>query len=250
MNFDFMDELTFTMRDKVRPGQMNWITPPNCLTSLEIYTPDSHIYDSHSCVLNLPEIECLHIERLEMKDLVIGCPRLSKVTLQDCWIDECLLLPVSLEELFIRRECVIHGAFPLSNLCGLTRLHCHLSLGCGLSADDLYGILPSMSRLQTLELDLFEWGLPRLLPGSLRAVRYTLWAGWEPRDMQHVANTCQLPELQELMLLGRHKWAPHDLRSIKEIKERSKPKITMKDNLTEADIIVMERAFTHSSGSL
>ncbi len=247
MCFDFMQELTFTMHS--RPTQMASITCLDCLTSLEIYTPDCHIHDSHSCVLNLPGLECLYIQRLVMKDLVIGCPRLCKVTLEDCWIQERLFLPASLKECFFRRECVLRGMFPLGNQCGLTRLHCHLPLGCRMSADALYGVLPCMSELRTLELDIFECGLPGLLPGSLRAIRYTVWARWEPRNIQHVADACQLPELQEFMLLGRHKWAPHDMRSIQEIKGKSKSKIIMKDNLTEADIVVMERAFTHSSGS-
>ena len=232
------------MRCEIRPMQMARITCLNSLTSLEIYTPDSHIFDSHLCVVNLPELECLHIERLVIKDLVIGCRQLSRFTLKDCWIEERLLLPASLEELSFRRECILRGPVPLSNLIGLTRLHFHLSLDCKMSAGSLYGILPCMLKLRTLELDIFECGIPCQLPASLRAIRCTLWAGWDPGNIQHVANTCQLPELQVFMLLGCHKWAPHDLALMKEIKEQSRPKVIIKDSLTEADIIVMEKDLT------
>ena len=153
-----------------------------------------------SYTVSLPGLKSLHAAQIKAIDLTLLCPGLRSLTMEDSSISGNLSLPAFLEELSIRGRLQMDRAFPVSSLLGLTSLLCDVPRG--MTQELLFGALPSMTALRNLDLILMNGQLPSLLPGSLRAIKYILMSGDKvsPRELQHFAGACQLPELQELML--------------------------------------------------
>ena len=174
------------------------------------------------------------------KDLTLDCPRLRSLTLEHGCVHGRLSLQASLENYaFINETCLdVHEAFPLSNLLGLTRLHCQLP--GKMSQETFFGILPTMSALKTL--DLFSWDhrLPPRIPAGLQAFKYVLPLRHQPslcqEELQHFADACQSPEVHNAHLLKYWKWKQDEISALERIKEESKAKVFLADNLMEYDV--------------
>ncbi len=166
------------------------------------------------------------------------------LTMEDSRISGSLSLLASLEELCIRGHLLMDGAFPVSSLLGLTSLLCDVR--SSVTQELLYGALPTMTALRNLDLILLDGQLPALLPGSLRAIRYILMSGDKvsPRDLQHFAGACQLPEVQSVCLYNYFKWSPGDLQLLKNLDVKSSAKILVMDNWKDGSSVIFGDVFS------
>ena len=186
--------------------------------------PQSHTFD-------FPELETLILTSLRVTDVTLACPRLCSLTLTRCNIHGQLSLQAPLEHLCCE-GCTtlgIHEAFPVSNLLGLTCLQIHMP--CCMSRDELYGILPCMSKLKALDILFRESGLPWPLPASLQAIRYYFAAlsdvQWDSEDFEHILQACQLPELQSISLVNWHKFKSTEMAALKQLTEKGGDKLSV-----------------------
>lgn len=190
--------------------------------------------ESRSYIIDLPGLKSLSLTSLDVIDVTLVCPSLRSLTLTRCDIRGRLSLQASLEHVCCEGCSTfgIHEGFPVSNLLGLTCLQIHMP--CCMNRDELYSILPRMSKLRALDMLFRESGLPWPLPASLKAIRYYFAAfcgvqsRWESEDFQRISHACQLPELQSISLVNWHKFKPDELLALQQITEEGGGKLSVK----------------------
>ncbi len=133
------------------------------LTNLDVHNTGKCCADraSRSHVLELPELKRLYMYEGVLKDLTLNCPRLRSLLLNSCEVKGHIVLQASLENLSVKGCSFDHEAFPRSSLLGLTRLRWQCPTRTKHRDNMLYGILPSMSRLRSLDLLIRDVGLRR-----------------------------------------------------------------------------------------
>ena len=184
--------------------------------------PRPHTFD-------FPGLKTLSLTSLRVTDVTLACPRLRSLTLNCCSIDGRLSLQAPLEHLCCEgcSTLSIHEAFPVGNLLGLTCLQIHMP-DC-MSQDELYSILPRMSKLRALDIIFHKSGLPWPLPASLKAIRYYFAplsiVRWESEDFQHILQACQLPELQSISLVNWYK--SNELAALKQLTDEGGDKLSV-----------------------
>lgn len=129
----------------------------------------------------------------------------------------------------------MHEAFPLSNLLGLTYCQCHFigeEYQDHLKASDaFYDHLPLMSNWKAFDFVPYMGALPPRLPASLQNIRYIIRAiKWDSRNLERIADTCQLRALQSISLLNCEKWDPSVKSLLKKVKEASKAKVILEED--------------------
>ena len=210
-----------------------WHTLSGCLTALEIDTSDNtpdlqlqpqllrqltalttltfHAGGGPDDVLvnntlHLPQLRTLYVDHYWGRDLVLGCPKLTDLTLE-CWggipeedVVHLVFLEARLERFCIKQSenFVMHPGFPVANFLGVVTLSIECDEEEGEEA--LFAALPLMQKLQTLDLKVHQGWLLRSLPQSLCevALEYASAAGWDDRVVPALQ---QLPELQHLRIL-------------------------------------------------
>ena len=224
-----LTELSVIMHPADQPVRVADLTQLTQLTSLKLSLPMTAAVRTISDRLNLPGLRSLHLAYVRAKDLVLDCPRLRSLTMEYCYIQRHISLQASLEN-FLFRELSgfqIHDACPLSNLLGLTRLHCQKRF---------FDILPFLSGLRTLEVSSDDGYLPPYLPSSLWTIKYFVrctWSyqsSWCSRELQHLEMACQLPELQSLALWHMYEWIPQVGDAVQKLKGESKAKVTIQQD--------------------
>ncbi len=198
--------------------------------------PSSH-------VLDFPGLKSLSLTSLRVKDVTLVCPSLRSLTVTRCSINGRLSLQAPLEHLCCT-GCTtlgIHEAFPVSNLLGLTCLQCDVS--CWLSQDDLYSILPRMSKLRVLDLAFRKSGVPWHLPASVQTIEYYLTRSgerrsqWNSEDFRYILQACQLPELQSITLVNWYKFNSDNMAALKHITEEVGGKVSVKAEMMGEDFM-------------
>ena len=217
------------------------------LTSLKLGTPTLPRVQ-RSYVIDLPGLRHLHICHFKVQDLTLKCPGLRSLTVVNSSFRGKLSLEAPLEEVFYKGKegLPVHEGFPLDNLLGVTRLHVTWSSFNSGWLDDIYGILPLMSRLKTLSIVSQPGILPPKLPDSLwtatLVLDYNFYASTEDLEVKHFADACELPQLKSLSLLRCPRGVHHRLQ---EVSKNSKAKIVLDVDhfTTDLDILLMEEAF-------
>ena len=166
--------------------------------------------DYSGCVLKIPSLQRLSMSGIYARDLTVQCPQLRTLHIGLCHITESPSLQAPVEEFTLRLTTV--GGLDMPR--------------------GIFGILPSMSSLRTLEFHSPTGKLPPLLPASLRVVRYIMEF---PRcfyvaELQHLPAACQLPEVQSVCLHHLDKWMPKELSAIQEHAKESKASVVVKDD--------------------
>ncbi len=248
-----LTQMTVVMHPEDEPTRFTVLTQLTKLTSLRVCfkscgtrsrrpesAPQRDVDKPISYALNLPELRSLHMTNLEVKDLTLDCPKLCSLVLEHCWIQGRPSLQASLENFaFNDKTCLdVHEAFPLSNVLGLTRLHCQLP--GKVSQETFFSILPTMSALRTLDLVSWDHCLPPLVPASLQAFKFVLPLRYRPlsqEELQHFADACQSPEVHSAHLLKYWKWAPDEISVLEKIKGQSKARVNLQDDLMEDDVL-------------
>ncbi len=235
-----LTELVIILDGARKAIRLDVLTQLTNLTSLKINLHKCLDKRLGSYTLSLPGLKSLYVLGLGARDLTLHCPELRSLTLEECWIIEgTLSLPASLEDLALRcKEMTathtLRDTFPVSSLHGLTSLHCQLP--DSLIPDDLYGFLPAMSALRTLDLVLDyrqfpprNGQLPPLLPASLLVIRYIMVSGRSlgPADLQCFTDAGQLPELQSMTLHSCQGWEDNVWHSLMEIQEKSNVEVIL-----------------------
>ncbi len=162
---------------------------------------------------------------------------MRRLTLEHCWIQGQLSLQAPLEDLSWTglSDLHVHEAFPLSNLLGLTYCQCHFigeEYQDHLKASDaFYDHLPLMSNWKAFDFVPYMGALPPRLPASLQNIRYIIRAiKWDSRNLERIADTCQLRALQSISLLNCEKWDPSVKSLLKKVKEASKAKVILEED--------------------
>ncbi len=245
-----LTELYFIMDPHpYKPMRLDVLTQLTNLTSLKFNMIegmsdvewDAAAYEpATSFVLSLPRLKSLHMRQIQADNLTLLCPELRSLTIDGLRLKGDLSLPASLEDLSIDSSWhytfKLHEAAAVIALRGLTSLLCHVPEG--VKQAFLFGILPSMSALRNLDVALCTGQLPPRLPGSLRAIRYSLVdaiyfrrAGpLSPRELQHFAGACQLPELQSISMCNSSKWTPGVLQAIEKIQAESSVDVSVEES--------------------
>ena len=237
-----LTELCVDIPDDHKAMRTDVLTQLTSLTFLKIRvndgaTRDTGVEVAASYTLSLPGLTSLHLSSITTEDLVLLCPRLRSLTLDYPSVRGCLSLPASLEELSIRGFTAppMHKT-SMSGLRGLTSLLCNVP--GGMTQSFLFGILPSMSALRSLDLVLSDGQVPPRLPGTLRAIRYYLVDVTYPtptvplssRELQHFAGACQLPELQSMSLCNRYIWTADEKQALNKIQAESSVTVSVEEN--------------------
>ena len=124
------------------------------------------VADSHA--VSLPRLKSLHMTQVITEDLNLECPELRSLIMEDCRIRGNLIIPACLEEFSLRGTPPMHDASAVRNLLALTSLAC--CVAGNMKQDLLYGFLPLMPVLRSLDLKLSSGQLPPQLPVSLQVV--------------------------------------------------------------------------------
>lgn len=209
----------------------------------------------YSYVLDHPGLKCLRIAHFVVSHLELHCPRFCSLSVDRCSsleISGSLSLQAPLEELFWMGFYgpIMHVGFPMSNLLGLAHLHIDPIFGQS-SRDLLLKYLPLLSKLKTLELfvhsgshDVFLDS--EQLPASLQAIRYVIMKhslSLSCRDQKFLPKTCQLPNLQSIILLRWGRWKAEEQSMLERVKEQSKAQFIFKENIEAKDYAFMVQAF-------
>ncbi len=148
-------------------------------------------------LLSLPRLRSLEVEGYWGRHLVLECPRLTSLVLEDCDPMGCVSLQAPLLQCLCARssgEFPMHSGFPVSNF-----LHLYaLSIECSFDEEQqLFEVLPLMEKLDSLDVGIFRGSLLQSLPQSLSHVsmHYHAAEAWHDAVIPLVQ---QLPQLWKL----------------------------------------------------
>ena len=245
-------EFSFTMDDEYEPIYMAQLNRLTNLTSLKVCNRPrgrGNPEVPRSYVLNLPELRNLHLTNLKVNHLELQYTRLRKLTLDYCRSEGRLWLHVPLQELFFRGTYspdAVKG-FLLSEFYSLTRLY--YDTRCEMSLSALYSILPFLSGLRTLGLNLEHQchDLPEHLPANLQSLRCLVHGTWASNVLEPFTNTWesrgrQSSKLQSIVFAKRDTWGSWESYRLWKVRRDTKAQVILRENMEGDDFSLMDEA--------